>query len=713
MKTTPYARSLAVVTACLLVGSMLTALPAQSPRAAPGTARVITAPLPTEPDDYDVLAATGDWIWAMLPGDSTVDNTSLSKDGGRTWTRLGMMPESSHYVAGAGRLAYFGGDDGLGVPYFFYPTDIDNGDWQELWSVAAAGTKAMLASNLYLVRSGHDDNVRVRFATLPKKLAKPTQRYSFTADSAYLIRLTHTAGSADYASVVDVRTAKSVGRLTLPSTAQHQVSGSAVYSLTATKAGLQLCRQPLPSGTATCSTVIGGDQRRANATLYQFGANAIVRPTPKADPLLVSATGTVTRVALPAGTTSWQRDGTGDPSRPLLRTVDALGNPHHLRVAPDGSVTEYLKVKQKPLEVFDLTLAPTQVFGTLWGWQPERFKWGWGPLQQQWALSKDSIGPAMATPFAVSMVTGSRWIVSDSRDRQYLYDAARKGARVRDADALSGPFLLYENSVAMVTGRSVATTRPRAIFGSLVAERVTAPKGKKGYWVAVRNLAASTKKPVTVQVSPDSRLFSRLFFWGDWLGTTVEPGRLRLVNWRTGTVLTRAADLNYLGDGFAVVSDDDYRLSTLNLSTGTVTQLEKGSSSLEFSAYGNRVAYQDSKSLIVRTVPGTSRPRLLGALTSGRATKKSPWKAAIDLTKPVAAGTLVIRDAKGRVVRTLATAASDTGSLRGISWTGRDTAGRQLKGRYTWELLAAASDGTGFAVSVTGDGRAGGTITAG
>lgn len=248
MKTTPYARSLAVVTACLLVGSMLTALPAQSPRAAPGTARVITAPLPTEPDDYDVLAATGDWIWAMLPGDSTVDNTSLSKDGGRTWTRLGMMPESSHYVAGAGRLAYFGGDDGLGVPYFFYPTDIDNGDWQELWSVAAAGTKAMLASNLYLVRSAHDDNVRVRFATLPKKLAKPTQRYSFTADSAYLIRLTHTAGSADYASVVDVRTAKSVGRLTLPSTAQHQVSGSAVYSLTATKAGLQLCRQPLPSG---------------------------------------------------------------------------------------------------------------------------------------------------------------------------------------------------------------------------------------------------------------------------------------------------------------------------------------------------------------------------------------------------------------------------------------------------------------------------------
>lgn len=158
-------------------------------------------------------------------------------------------------------------------------------------------------------------------------------------------------------------------------------------------------------------------------------------------------------MALPAGTTSWQRDGTGDPSRPLLRTVDALGNPHHLRVAPDGSVTEYLKVKQKPLEVFDLTLAPTQVFGTLWGWQPERFKWGWGPLQQQWALSKDSIGPAMATPFAVSMVTGSRWIVSDSRDRQNLYDAARKGARVRDADALSGPFLLYENSVAMVTGR--------------------------------------------------------------------------------------------------------------------------------------------------------------------------------------------------------------------------------------------------------------------
>lgn len=713
MKPNTYRRMLAVVTTWLAVGTLLSAVTAQSPQAAPATAPVLTRPLPTEPDDYDVLAATGDWIWASLPSDSD-ERSSLSKDGGRTWTHHVQMPsEGGWYAAGAGRLAFFGTDeDAFSGPAYFYPTELTSSGWGEFWKISVMGTKATLSTDLHLARAGQSSTTAT-FSALPKKLKKPSHTYAFTADSAHLVRITTTAGSADYASVFDVRTAKSLGRITLPRTSQHQVSGSALYSLTATKAGLNLCRQPLPSGSATCSTVVAGDQRKAAATLYQFGANAIVRTRSSTSPLLVAPDGTVTPVRLPAGTATWKRDGTGDPSRPLLRTEDADGTPHHVRVAADGSVSEYLKVKQVPMQVNDLTLAPTRVFATLWTWQPERFTGGWGPLPQQWALDDGSIGPATTSPLDVRRVSGSRWIVQDSSDRQYLYDAGRKGARVGDVYDLSGPYLLHEKSVTLISGRPVATKRAEAIFGSLVAEHVATPKGQQGYWAAVRNLADPSMRPVTVKVSPDSRLFSYLRLWGDWLGSTVEPGSLRLVNWRTGKVLNRAADLVHLGDGFAVLSDDNHRLSILNLTSGKTTVLEKGSRSLEFSAYGNRLAYHDGTRLIVRTVPGSGRPRLLGVLTSGKTTKKSPWKAAIDLTKPLAAGTIVIRDAKGRVVRTLATAASDTGSLRGISWSGRDTAGRQLKGRFTWELVAAATDGSGYAVAVTGDGAARGTITAG
>ena len=48
-----------------------------------------------------VLPATGDWIWASLPSDSH-EHSSLSKDGGRTWTHHVQMPsEGGWYAAGA------------------------------------------------------------------------------------------------------------------------------------------------------------------------------------------------------------------------------------------------------------------------------------------------------------------------------------------------------------------------------------------------------------------------------------------------------------------------------------------------------------------------------------------------------------------------------------------------------------------------------------
>ncbi len=696
-----------LVSALLTMSLMIATIPRPTTPAQPAAApTVLSTSLPTIPDDFSVLAATDDLIWVRLPADYDQNRTSLSKDGGRTWTKLGTMPEYGHETAGAGRLAYFGGDDGLGVPYYLYPTDLDNGDWGELWNVAAMATKATLATNGRLVRAGRA-NAAITFAALPKSATKPSHRYAFTSDSSYVVRISTTQGSSDYASVVDVARAKSVGRLILPRTSQHRVSGSALYSLTSSKSAARLCRQPLPSGAASCLKVAGGDDRKKAAALYQFGENSVVRDPASATPLLVEA-GRVTPIVLPAGTVSWTAEGFGDPTRPLLRTLDAAGQPHHVRVSADGSTIEYRAVPRVPVDVWSLALGPTELFGSHWDENADEVNW-------RRVVGTTGLGSPSPAVGRVRVVSGSRRAVTGSSDRTHLYDGDRRGVPADDIWTLTGPYLLSGDDVSLVTGKKLATSGAEALFGSLVAEHIKTPKGQNGYWLSVRDLAAPSAVPVKIRLIGSSSLLSPVYMWGDWLGTGTSDGNARVVNRRTGQVLTRHVGLVHLGDGFAVVDDENYSLSIWQFATNKLTRLDKGSSSLLFDAYGNKVAYTDTKRLLVRTVPGAglSRPRLLGALTSGKATRESPWDTAIDLTKAVTAGSLVIRDRAGRVVRTLATPPSPTGSIRGISWTGRDATGKQLKGTFTWELIAAATDGSGFAGSVSGDGPAKGTITAG
>lgn len=689
-------------------GAMIAGLAVTLPQwATPSAAPInVSTPLPAAPDDYTVYAGSGDLIWAEFPGDGDSGRSGLSLDRGRTWTTLGMTPERSHLTAGAGRLAYFGGDDGMGLPRFLYPTALQHGDWDESWQVAAMGTKAILATNGRLVRAERT-TVKVTFAALPKSATRPTHRYAFSADSAQLVRLTTTSGSSDYAAVVDVATGRSVGRLTLPRTSQHRIGGSAVFSLTSSKSGLRLCRQPLPSGRAACLKVAGGDHRTKAAQLHQFGARSIIRDPLNTAPLLVED-GRVTAVALPAGTVSWARDGAGDPTRPLLRVLDAEDHPHHLTVEPDGSTAEYRAVPRVPVLIWSLALSPTILFGDHWAN-------GQGAVEWQRTIGTSGLGDPTAAPGRVTGTSGSRWVVQDDKHRRWAYDHGSRGAAVGEFWGITGPYLLGQDDVSLVNGKKLVTKRPKALFGSLVAERITAPQGQPGYWVAIRDLAGPTMQPVPVKLTDSDYTYGLVRLWGDWIGTTPDNDSALVINWRTGAVLTQPFDLAYLGDGFAVLADPNHELSIWVFATNTVTPLGTGTSELVFDADGDRIAYADADRLYLRTVAGAglSSPRLLGVLTSGRATRTARWKASIDLTKPLAAGTLVIRDKAGRAVRTLTTPASSTGSLRGISWNGRNTAGKQLRGTYTWELVAAATDGSGQAVAVTGVGPPKGSITVG
>lgn len=656
-------------------------------------ATTLTAPLPTIPDDIRVRAATGDAIWASFGS----EDERVSLNGGRTWTKWGLYYDIGPATGGAGWFSYYGGDDGMAAPR---PMPASGNaevslEWGEFWKLRALGSRAALATNGTLVSDGRTR--KVSFPALPKKTSKPTHSYAFTPDSKYLVRITTTAGTRDYAGVIDVATGNSTGRLNLPRTSQHALGGATVTSLVKEKAGLKLCRQPLPSGKASCLRVTTTDARKSKATLLQSGTVSLIKDGAKS--LLMVDGSTTTTVTLPASTASWGLDGKGDPKRPLVLTKDAAGDPHHLRIAADGTVSEWYTVPRVPVELWSVALTPDRVIGTYWGLPGNTPSW------------TRSIGTELGAAQTLAGIddtiaaSAGRWVVRDSKWRYYHYDNGRRIGRTDDRiNSLSGPYALTSSgAVTLVTGKTLVKMGGEANFGSLVAERVSGA----GYAVTIRDLADANAKPITARLHAKEKPHSLTYQWGDWVGTTFLTNRTRtvLVNYRTGERIARDGQLMGLGDGFAILSDDNDRWSVWVPRTGAVTALGNETGSFGLALDGNRVAYSTRTSLVVRTLSGvgTSAPRLLGVWTAGKATAKSPWKASIDLSKPVAAGQVIIRDAKGMIVRSLTTPASTSGSLRGISWNGKGTGGRNLAaGRYSWELVATASDGTGFARAVSG-----------
>jgi flagellar hook assembly protein FlgD len=115
------------------------------------------------------------------------------------------------------------------------------------------------------------------------------------------------------------------------------------------------------------------------------------------------------------------------------------------------------------------------------------------------------------------------------------------------------------------------------------------------------------------------------------------------------------------------------------------------------------VAFVKGGSLVIKTVAGPDRsgPRVLGVVAP--TALKGTWKVAIDLTKAVRSGRLEIRNGAGKLIRSLTVKASKDGSLRGITWNGRDKSGRRVAaGSYSYSLASRATDGTGTVRLVDG-----------
>ena len=193
---------------------MIATIPRPTTPAEPAAApTVLSTSLPTIPDDFSVLAATDDLILVRLPADYDQNRTSLSKDGGRTWTKLGPCQSTVTKQLGPAAWPTSGRRRRVGT-MVAYSTDLDNGDWGELWNVAAMATKATLATNGRLVRAGRA-NAAITFAALPKSATKPSHRDAFTSDSSMWSE-SRPPRAPPITPPVDVARAKSVGPLILP-----------------------------------------------------------------------------------------------------------------------------------------------------------------------------------------------------------------------------------------------------------------------------------------------------------------------------------------------------------------------------------------------------------------------------------------------------------------------------------------------------------------
>jgi hypothetical protein len=113
---------------------------------------------------------------------------------------------------------------------------------------------------------------------------------------------------------------------------------------------------------------------------------------------------------------------------------------------------------------------------------------------------------------------------------------------------------------------------------------------------------------------------------------------------------------------------------------------------------------------------GKNRPRVIGTyaplgFTPDGDGHADVWKPQFDVTKPLRSAELTICDlATGKTLRTLAGTAPD-GSIRDLSWDGRDKKGVALAvGTYRWTLTAKADDGDGALLGARGEPAVQGTI---
>lgn len=573
-------------------------------------------------------------------------------------------------------------------------------------------------------------------------------RYALTDDAATVVRGTFPqADAAGYITAIPLRSGRTPVTVAVRNLLGLDVDGSDVHYLAGSAQSLRLCVAPaMDIRSARCVTLARGDyrasKRRGQLTTSAGADQVSVGFVPASeDPQQWLVTGR-RHVRVPGSYWTWLPFRDSKAPMALVRSiVDQLDRA--AIVDASGRVSRQFGAPGTAHPPAVLTLTAGRVLT-----MPEESvpSDGSATTVSERAIGPDgTVGPAKRfarVPLSGVVASAGRTAVQwDRAPRPGLqtdfYDGHTRTGTVRagyhDALDLSGPYARVGDRVVRVDGQVVRTGRVLALFGSLVVEASSSDEAP-GRTFRVRDLDAPGTPGTLIDLpQPEGRVYLNnsylrgLSSWqlaGDWVSAHYQdPGEqfgALAFNVRTGRLvdLSRDPSIFGLGEGWALLGNtDDGLVRIVDLTTGDRLDVTVSYDARTImSDRSDTITWAGDASLDIARVEGLPvvAPRLLGALAAPSFGAGATWQPAFDLTKPVQAGRLELRDAGGRLVRTLPTPAAPEGSVRGARWDGRDQAGAPVApGTYTWTLVAPAADGSGATLSVDGTHAASGRVRVG
>ena len=523
----------------------------------------------------------------------------------------------------------------------------------------------------------------------------------------------------------------SLGWYTNPEVGFTTSATQILYSTGSTSA-ITLCSRPLSglAGTPTCTPQIqgyyvGGTMRNYGSTTLVFGTDGILAWT-GATALPVQVPADLLPLSISLGDTAY------------VSGVDANTVPFVKKVNSDGSLGASMPLPTTKITPNALALTPGMVVGadSRDGSIPEIG----GPA---WSRAVSSAGFGTETQLglrAYSVSASSGRSATVGMDGVQLYDRAAKGLALSQTDLngdvstadISGPYVSLpsdstdQTTIIRADGTTVGTfPSDGALFGSTYYA-MTRDNGGIGPIKVTANDLTGKAAPRVTTLANGGVACTVIVVWNDRLGMSCN-NVAEVFSLATGQVQSSKSNqggmaFSALGDGYAVVwSPGELVGSTRqgagtwlwNLATDSLSDL--GTCDAGATDGIGHVLCSTATELVWRDYSSlaTSPARLLGVLAPSTVdfTKTAAWAPGIDATKPLNAGTLVVKKADGTVVRTLSTPATTDGSIRGVTWDGADAAGKPVAvGTYTYSINAASTDGTGGLVAIDGAAAATGTV---
>ncbi|MBD0424380.1 hypothetical protein H0H10_35335 [Streptomyces sp. TRM S81-3] len=427
-----------------------------------------------------------------------------------------------------------------------------------------------------------------------------------------------------------------------------------------------------------------------------------------------------------AGDWAVRRIETGADGRPVLRTLaEVPARPAQLRgIALSGGQLVTKEEDSAPRPVYQtrkVTLGGTPSAG-------ERTEVTTAPLGTSYGQplgAGDGSVVHVRYDEATQRDVLVRATATGARTEVVPYDRAAPSSSGRGLRDAAGRYAVYGGGDERVVvdfeapGGGAVVNRLNTPAAALWGSTLWTTDGTGGRFEA-RDLATGTVTPYSVDAScviRDLQTVGRWVYW-DCLGQDIVGGDpatpFGVYDLETGRNIDLPAR-GRLGDGFVVNHDTTAgKLLLTDFHTGTagtprtLTDLPAVFlwKNYDVDKFGGGVAWLDSAGsahVVPSGVP--AQPLTVTAASVGAQyarTSGTAWNPVWQLSKPAADGArLVIRDKKKTVATLDATALGATVSAR---WDGTLADGTSAApGTYTWELTAAPQDGTGAALTLTGN----------